>query len=88
MLLAASLVGNIRFSCAQRYLGHPELVQEIKKVRPVDKNMLQAKFIVQVARYSFSGSIPLKFEHKLRRQKQNFGKIATTVVLDKDENLL
>ena len=43
---------------------------------------------VKVARYSFSGSIPLKFEHKLRRQKQSFGKIATTVVLDKDENLL
>ena len=41
-----------------------------------------------MAGYSFSGSIPLKFEHKLRRQKQNFGKIATTVVLDKDENLL
>ena len=43
---------------------------------------------VKVARYSFSGSIPPKFEHKLRRQKQSFGKIATTVVLDKDENLL
>ena len=43
---------------------------------------------VKVARYSFSGSIPLKFEHKLRRRKQSFGKIATTVVLDKDENLL
>ena len=43
---------------------------------------------LKVARYSFSGSIPLKFEHKLRRQKQSFGKIATTVVLDKDENLL
>ena len=42
---------------------------------------------VKVARYSFSGSIPLKFEHKLRRHKQSFGKIATTVVLDKDENL-
>ena len=41
-----------------------------------------------MARYSFSGSIPPKFEHKLRRQKQSFGKIATTVVLDKDENLL
>ena len=38
---------------------------------------------MEVARYSFSGSIPTKFEHKLRRQK-----IATTVVLDKDENLL
>ena len=28
-----------------------------------------------------------KFENKLRRHKQRFGKIATTVVLDKDENL-
>ena len=43
---------------------------------------------VKVARYSFSGSIPTKFEHKLRRQKQSFGKSGTTVVLDKDENLL
>ena len=43
---------------------------------------------LKVARYSFSGSIPPKFEHKLRRHKQRFGKIATTVVLDKDENLL
>ena len=41
-----------------------------------------------VARYSFSGSIPPKFEHKLRSRKQSFGKIATTVVLDEDENLL
>ena len=36
---------------------------------------------IKVARYSFSGSIPAKFEHKLRRQKQSFGKTATTVVL-------
>ena len=43
---------------------------------------------LKVARYSFSGPIPPKFEHKLRRHKQSFGKIATTVVLDKDENLL
>ena len=43
---------------------------------------------LKVARYSFSGPIPLKCEHKLRRQKQSFGKIATTVVLDNDENLL
>ena len=41
---------------------------------------------VEVARYSFSGPILPKFEHKLRRHKQSFGKIATTVVLDKDEN--
>ena len=44
--------------------------------------------LLKVARYSFSGPIPPKFEHKLRRHKQSFGKIATTVVLDKDENLL
>ena len=41
-----------------------------------------------VVRYSFEGSIPPKFGHKLRRQKQRFGEIATTVVLDKDEHLL
>ena len=46
------------------------------------------EFFLKVARYSFSGSKPPKFEHKLRRHKQSFGKIATTVVLDKDENLL
>ena len=40
-----------------------------------------------VARYSFSRPIPPKFERKLRRHKQRFGKIDTTVVLDKDENL-
>ena len=44
--------------------------------------------LFKVARYSFSGSTPPKFEHKLRRQKQSVGKIATTVVLDEDENLL
>ena len=43
---------------------------------------------LKVARYSFSRSIPPKFERKLRRHKQRFGKIDTTVVLDKDENLL
>ena len=43
---------------------------------------------VKVARYSFSGSIPPKFEHKLNRHKQRFGKIATTILLDEDENLL
>ena len=43
---------------------------------------------MKMAPYSFSGSIPAKFEHKLRRHKQTFGKVATTGVLDKDENLL
>ena len=37
---------------------------------------------------SLSGSIPPKLEHKLRHDKQRFGKIATTVVSEKDENLL
>ena len=45
-------------------------------------------FLFKVPRYSISGPIPHKFEHKLRRHKQSFEKIATTVVLDKDENLL
>ena len=43
---------------------------------------------LKVARYSFSGSIPPTFERKLRRHKQRFGKIDSTVVLDKDVNLL
>ena len=48
--------------------------------------LLQSVQHRKVARYSFSRPIPPKFEHKLRRLKQSFGKIATTVVLDKDEN--
>ena len=44
--------------------------------------------VLKVARYSFSRSIPPKFERKLHRHKQGFGKIDTTVVLDKDENWL
>ena len=44
--------------------------------------------LLKAAQYSFSVPIPPKFEHKLRRHKQSFGKIATTVVLVKDENLL
>ena len=43
---------------------------------------------LKVARYSFSRSIPPKFVRKLRRHKQGFGKIDTTVVLDKEENWL
>ena len=48
----------------------------------------QCKWPIKVARYSFSRSIPPKFERKLRRHKQGFVKIDTTVVLDKDENWL
>ena len=43
---------------------------------------------LKVARYNFSWSVPSKFEHKLRLHKQRFEKIATTVLSDKDENLL
>ena len=37
--------------------------------------MLNTKYNVKVARYSFSGSISPKFEHKLRRHKQIFEKL-------------
>jgi len=51
-------------------------------------SQIAGSWVLKVARYSFSRPIPPKFEHKLRRHKQSFEKIATTVVLDKDENLL
>ena len=54
----------------------------------VDFAIRQVNSVLKVARYSFSGSIPPKFEHKLSCHKQRFRKIATTVVSDKDENLL
>ena len=67
----------------------------IKTIKDQEKHKIEQIYIVKshdyrimVARYSFSGSAPPKFEHKLRRHKQRFWKIATTVVLDKDENLL
>ena len=41
---------------------------------------LHKKHIGLITRYSFSGSIPPKFEHKLRRHKQRFGKIASSIV--------
>ena len=44
---------------------------------------------VKVARYSFSGLISPKMERKLSVAiNKDFGKIVTTVVLDKGENLL
>ena len=54
----------------------------------VDFAFGQVNSVLKVARYSFSGSIPPKFEHKLSHHKQRFGEIATTVVSVKDENLL
>ena len=54
----------------------------------VDFAIRQVNSVLKVAQYSFSGSIPPKFEHKLSCHKQRFRKIATAVVSDKDENLL
>ena len=45
-------------------------------------------FSTQGGSIQFLGSIPPTFEHRLRRYKQRFGKTATTVISDKDENLL
>jgi len=67
---------NNRGRCTRKYQKWPK-----RTARSSDLSL-------KVARYSFSGSIPPKFEHKLRRHRQSFRKIATTVVLDKDENLL
>ena len=53
-----------------------------------DLQILSTELIKVQARYSFSGSTPPKIDHKLRRHKQRFGKITTTVVLNKDGNLL
>ena len=61
---------------------------QIGRVYFANEELTQKAGIIKVARYSFARPIPPKFEHKLRRHKQSFGKIATTVVLDKDENLL
>ena len=65
----------------------PSVIQSIL-LSPFQQHYHISERLVKLGRYSFSGSIPPKFEHKLRRHKQSFGKIATTVVLDKDENLL
>ena len=63
-------------------------LQFVRERTHIVYEMNYASFNVKVARYSLSGSIPPKFERKLRRHKQRFGKINATVVLDKDENLL
>ena len=44
------------------------------KISMEDETLVWAGYI-KVALYSFSGSIPPKCEHKLRRHKQRFGKI-------------
>ena len=37
-------------------------------------------YIIKVARYSFSGSTPSKFENKLRHHKQRFGKMRLVMI--------
>ena len=66
----------------------PNFYKTVEKKRGHTMQQHRPYWHMKVARYSFSGSIPAKFKHKLRRHKQTFGKIATTVVSDKDENLL
>ena len=48
--------------------------------KKVHESLIKLWDWIKVARYSFSGPIPPKFENKLRRHKQSFGKIATTVI--------
>ena len=64
------------------------VIEDEYQIKQTNNDKIYVYRSLKEARYSFSGSIPPKFEHKLRRHKQSFGKIATTVVLDKDENLL
>ena len=71
---------KIRASCPNFYKTVGQKLGAMQQHRPY--------WHMKMARYSFSGSITAKFEHKLRRHKQTFGKIATTVVLSKNENLL
>ena len=58
----------------------------IKRHYPL--GMFRTSRSLKVARSRFSRLIPPTFERKLRRHKQRFGKIDTTVVLDKEETLL
>ena len=71
------------------HLSHQKLLTNLSvfKLRRLHIYVSETR-VLKVARYSFSRPIPPKFEQKLRRHKQSFEKIAPTVVLDKDENLL
>ena len=71
-LVALLLAGETRVSGAFRRASAPKM----QLVQPNESEC----FCFKVARYSFPGPIPPKFEHKLRRHKQSFEKIATTVV--------
>ena len=64
------------------------VIEDEYQIKQTNNDKIYVYRSLKVARYSFPGSIPPKFEHKLRRHRQTFGKIATTVVLNKDDNLL
>ena len=76
---------KIRKSTSRRILT--DTLSKLLKILNLNQ-IISAKSTLKVARYSFSKSIPPKFERKPCRHKQRFGEINTTVVLDKDENLL
>ena len=87
----SSAVDGFFFSCPRQELKKPmdgSIIKDRSLLPKQPKNFFSFRLLLKVARYSFSGSIPPKFEYKLRRLKQSFGKIATTVVLGEDENLL
>ena len=67
---------------------YPLSLLELGSDKTAYLDLLSYNLIFKVARYSFLGSIPPTFDRKLRRHKQRFGKIDTTDVSDKDENLL
>ena len=70
------------------YKARSNVAKYALKTNRAHDHALSDDALLKVARYSFSRPIPPTFERKLRRHKQRFGKINTTVVLDKDENLL
>ena len=88
-LNAGRLANNIEKSCCLKHKQMTAFVYSCPLIlEPSLFTTCALQKIISVARCSFLGSIPPKFEHKLRRHKQMFGKMATTVVLDKDDNML
>ena len=70
------------------YISHPRMMTWLRENWRFYHIRCEIRLEIKVARYSFSRSIPHKFERKLRRHKQRFGKINTTAVLGKEENWL
>ena len=88
-LNARRLANNIERSCCLKHKQMTASVYSCPLIRePVTVNYMCTAKDHFGGSIQFLGSIPPKFEHKLRRHKQIFGKMATTVVLDKDDNLL